>query len=243
MLGLIKQFLRSTGKKGIPQGSPLSPLLANVALNDLDHILGRGGGYLRYARYLDDMVVLTYDSRKGRRWADRALERIREEAGAIGVSLNAEKTGRCSSPLGNLLTFLGFTFRWQPNPTVRTGYAHTSPKRKAVLEVLRKVRNTLRGGRHLSVQDAVKRVNPILRGWVNYFRIGNSSREFDVVREGVELKIRRFAVKKLKRRGLGWTRWSSKTVYGTWGLFDDYQVRYRRRAKRRRPRKGPINSM
>ena len=64
VLGLIKQFLKSTGKKGIPQGSPLSPLLANVALNDLDHILGRGYGYLTYVRYLDDMVVLTFDSRR-----------------------------------------------------------------------------------------------------------------------------------------------------------------------------------
>ena len=63
-----------------------------MALNDLDHILGRGYGYLTYARYLDDMVVLTFDSRKGRRWADRALERIRQEAAAIGVSLNTEKT-------------------------------------------------------------------------------------------------------------------------------------------------------
>ncbi|HTB75143.1 MAG TPA: reverse transcriptase domain-containing protein, partial [Polyangiaceae bacterium] len=89
---LIKQFLKSTGNKGIPQGSPLSPLLANVALNDLDHILGRGYGYLTYVRYLDDMVVLTFDSKKGHRWAARALERIRQEAAAIGVSLNAEKT-------------------------------------------------------------------------------------------------------------------------------------------------------
>jgi hypothetical protein len=182
--------------------------------------------------YLDDMVVLTFNSRKGRRWADRALERIREAAAAIGVSLNAEKTRTVilTEPRTSF-TFLGFTIRWQPNPTVHKGYAHTSPKRKKVLEVLRKVRNTLRGSRHLSVQDAVTRVNPIVRGWVNYFRVGNSSREFDVVRNAVELKVRRFAVKKLKRRGLGWTRWSSKTVYGSWSLFDDYQVRYRRRAK------------
>ena len=178
------------------------------------------------------MVVLTFDSHRGRRWADRALERIREEAAAIGVSLNAEKTRTVilTAP-GASFTFLGFTIRWQPNPTVYKGYAHTSPKRKKVLEVLRKVRNTLRASRHLSVQDAVARVNPIVRGWVNYFRVGNSNREFDVVRNGVELKIRRFAVKKLKRRGFGWTRWSSATVYGTWGLFNDYQVRYDRRTK------------
>jgi RNA-directed DNA polymerase len=232
VLGLIKQFLRSTGKKGIPQGSPLSPLLANVALNDLDHILGRGYGYLTYVRYLDDMVVLTFDSRKGRVWADRALERIRQEAAAIGVSLNAEKTRTVTLTAPRTsFAFLGFTIRWQPNPTVQKGYPHTSPKRKKVLEVLRKVRNTLRGSRHLAVKEAVRLVNPIVRGWANYFRIGNSSRELDVVREGVERKVRRFAVKKLKRKGFGWTRWSKEVVYGSWGLYDDYQVRYRGRSK------------
>jgi RNA-directed DNA polymerase len=232
VLGLIKQFLKSTGERGIPQGSPLSPLLANVMLSDLDHALGRGYGYLTYARYLDDMVVLTYDSHKGRRWAVRALERIREEAEAIGVSLNMEKTRMVTlTEPGTSFAFLGFDFRWQPNPTIRTGYAHTSPRRKKVIDVLRKVRNTLRNSRHLSVQDAVSRLNPIVRGWVNYFRIGNSSRELDTVRTAVEKKVRRFAVKKLKRKGFGWTRWSSAIVYGSWGLYDDYQVRYRARAK------------
>lgn len=232
VLGLIKQFLKSTGDKGIPQGSPLSPLLANVALNDLDHILGRGLGYLTYVRYLDDMVVLTFDSIRGRRWAARALERIRQQAEAIGVSLNAEKTRvvRLTEP-DSCFAFLGFTIRWQPNPTIQKGYAHTSPRRKKVLDVLRNVRDTLRNSGHLSVRDAVARVNPIVRGWANYFRIGNSKRELDTVRTGVELKVRRFAVKKRKRKGFGWTRWSSETVYGAWGLYDDYAVRYGGRAK------------
>ena len=232
ILSLIKQFLKSTGNKGIPQGSPLSPLLANVALNDLDHILGRGYGYLTYVRYLDDMVVLTFDSRKGHRWAARALERIRQEAAAIGVSLNAEKTRVVTlTNLGSSFAFLGFAIRWQPNPTIRKGYPHTSPRRKKVIEVLRKVRNTLRNSGHLSVRDAVVRVNPIVRGWVNYFRVGNSSWELRTVRNGVERKVRRFAVKKLKRKGFGWTRWSREVVYGTWGLYDDYQVRHRGRSK------------
>jgi len=232
VLRLIRQFLKSTGERGIPQGSPLSPLLANVMLNDLDHALARGYGYLSYARYLDDMVVLTYDSTKGHRWADRALERIRKEAEAIGVSLNAEKTRRVilTEP-GSSFAFLGFEFRWQPNPTTQKGYVHTNPRRKKVIEVLRKVRHALRASGHLSVQQAVARVNPIVRGWVNYFRVGNSSREFNAVRIGVERKVRRFAVKKLKRKGFGWTRWSSAVVYRTWGLFDDYQIRYRNRAK------------
>lgn len=228
VLKLIKQFLKSTGERGIPQGSPLSPLLSNVMLNDLDHALARGYGYLSYVRYLDDMVVLTYDSKMGRRWLARARERIREEAEAFGVSLNTEKTRtvRLTDP-DSFFAFLGFDIRWKPNPTVEKGYAHTNPRRKKVIEVIRKVRDTLRGSRHLPVQQAVARVNPIVRGWVNYFRVGNSSREFDTVRDAVELKVRRFAVKQRGRKGFGWTRWSSEVVYGSWGLFDDYKIRHR----------------
>jgi RNA-directed DNA polymerase len=227
VLALLKQFLKSTGGKGIPQGSPLSPLMANVALNDLDHILGRGYGYLVYVRYLDDMVVLTYDSIRGRKWARRALERIRGEAEAMGVSLNTEKTRvvLLTEP-GTSFAFLGFEIRWQPNPTVRKGYPHTCPRRRAVINVLRNVRDTLRTSQHLSVRDAVVRVNQVVRGWVNYFRTSNASRTFSVVRTGVEKKVRRFANKKRKRKGFGWRRWSSEAVYGTWGLFDDYQVQY-----------------
>ena len=84
VLALVKQFLKSTGDRGVPQGSPLSPLLANLALNDLDHILDRGDGFITYARYLDDRVVLAPASEKGRKWADRALDRIGREAEAIG---------------------------------------------------------------------------------------------------------------------------------------------------------------
>jgi len=242
VLALVKQFLKSTGDRGVPQGSPLSPLMANVALNDLDHILGRGYGFITYVRYLDDMVVLTYNSQRGRRWASRALDRIRQEAEAIGVSLNTEKTRSVTlTEQGSFFAFLGFEFRWKPNPTIRAGYPHTSPRKKKVIELLRKVRDALRGSQHLSVSDAVARVNPILRGWVNYFRVGNSSRTFDKVKWHVERKVRRFAVKKRKRKGFGWSRWSSEVVYGQWGLFNDYRIRYPAKASGRT--KGTITPM
>lgn len=227
VLGMVKQFLKSGGRRGIPQGSPLSPLLANLALNDLDHALDRGNGFITYVRYLDDMVVLAPDSEKGRRWTARALARIREEADAIGVSINESKTGVVS--LGHpqsSFDFLGFRFRWKRSLKTGRWYAYMIPKPKKATQVLRRVRELLRRSRHLQMRAAVAQVNQIVRGWVNYFRVGNSGDALQLVKYHVERKVRRFAARKSKRSGFGWKRWSRQIVYGTWGLFDDYQVRY-----------------
>jgi RNA-directed DNA polymerase len=227
VLALVKQFLRSTGRRGIPQGSPLSPLLANLALNDLDQALDRGGGFLTYVRYLDDMVVLVPNSNKGRRWADRALERIREEAGAIGVSLNAEKTRLVTvTERGAVFAFLGFELRWKRSWRTGRGFPCATPRAKKVTEVLRTIRAELRRCRALPVRDAVARVNPIVRGWVNYFCVGNSAKAFSKVKFHVENQVRRFAARQRQRKGLGWERWSRVVVYETWGLFNDYRIVY-----------------
>jgi RNA-directed DNA polymerase len=227
VLAMVKQFLKSTGDRGVPQGSPLSPILANLALNDLDHILARGAGFLTYVRYLDDMVVLAPDSERGRRWADRALERIRWEAEALGVSLNVEKTRIVTMTDDRAsFAFLGFEFRWVASSRTGRSFPCMSPRPKKVTSVLRQVRDTLRASRHLLVQAAVAQVNPILRGWVNYFRVGNSSQAFGKVKYRVERQVRRFAARQRKRQGFGWKRWSSRIVYRSWGLFEDYHVAY-----------------
>ena len=227
VLAMVKQFLKSTGDQGVPQGSPLSPLLANLALNDLDHALDRGSSFITYVRYLDDMVVLAPDSDRGRAWADRALARIRSEADMIGVSLNTEKTRIVTiTDERAAFAFLGFEFRWVPSAKTGRWYPCTTPRPTKITMVLRKVRDTLHTSRHLSVQAAVGKVNPILRGWVNYFRVGNSSQAFNKVKYHVERKVRRFAAKQRKRTGFGWKRWSSDIVYGTWGLFQDYRLVY-----------------
>ena len=92
------------------------------------------------------------------------------------------------------------------------------------------------------MQDAVRRINPIVRGWVAYFSIGNSGKAFRKVRWHLERKVRRFAAKQSKRQGFGWKRWSSAVVYKTWGLFGDYHVAWYQRESARQP-SGPITPM
>ena len=87
-----------------------------------------------------------------------------------------------------MFAFLGFEFRWKSKAATAKAYAHTSPRKKKVTELLRKVRDVLRYNQHLPVRAVVGQVNPILRGWVNYFRVGNSSRAFDKVKFHVERK-------------------------------------------------------
>ncbi len=244
VLAMLKQFLKSAGKCGIPQGSPLSPLLANVALSDLDHALDRGAEVITYVRYLDDMVVLARNSPKGRLWADRALERIRREAMAIGVDVNEEKTKvvTITDPQASF-AFLGFDFRWERSKRSRTWYPHTTPRAKKVHELQAKIRETLDHRRHLTVTDAVAVLNPILRGWVNFFRVGNSAPAFAKIKEYVGMRVRRFAARQRQRKGFGWKRWSTEVLYQQWGLFDDYKVLYYGLAKVASPSNRPITPM
>jgi RNA-directed DNA polymerase len=227
VLALLKQFLKGAGKRGIPQGSPLSPLIANLALTDLDHALDKGQGFIEYVRYLDDMVVLTPDSPKGHRWADRALQRIKSEAHMIGVELNEEKTRVVSitDPRASF-SFLGFDLRWKRSKKSGKWYPHMVPRPKKVTELQAKVREVLQNHRYLAVEEVIGLVNPILRGWVNFFRVGNSGQAFGKIRYYVERKIRRFAARQRKRPGFGWKRWSNQVVYDQWGLFSGYQVKY-----------------
>ena len=82
----------------------------------------------------------------------------------------------------------------------------------------------VRGGQ--SPEELITAINPKLRGWVNYFRIGHASRCFAMVRRWVERKVRRHLMRARNRRGFGWKRWSTAWLYDTLGLFAEYRVRY-----------------
>jgi RNA-directed DNA polymerase len=96
--------------------------------------------------------------------------------------------------------------------------------------LLRELKEVFRRCQSQPVERLIDEINPKLRGWVNYFRIGNASRCFAFVRLWVERRTRRHLMGARNRRGFGWKRWSTAWLHATLGLFADYRVRYLVRA-------------
>jgi RNA-directed DNA polymerase len=234
ILHLLKQILKASGKRGVPQGGVVSPLLSNVYLHEVDGMLERAKAvtrngahtYMEYARYADDLVILVNNDRR-QTWLLRAVDRrLREEFAKLDLRLNEAKSRIVDLSQGESFGFLGFDFRrvrswrgaWRPQYT---------PKQKSRTAVLRKLKVIFRRYRSQPVRPVIAQINPILRGWVNYFRIGHASRCFAYVRRWVETKVRRHLMGARHRQGFGWKRWSRAWMYETLGLFSDYRVRHR----------------
>ena len=100
------------------------------------------------------------------------------------------------------------------------------PRMKARTALLGKLKDVFRRYVSQPVERVIALINPILRGWVNYFRIGHSSRCFGYIRDWVEKKVRRHLMRARKRRGFGWDRWSRDWLYRTLELYGDYCVRH-----------------
>jgi RNA-directed DNA polymerase len=97
---------------------------------------------------------------------------------------------------------------------------------KARTALLRELKDVFRRHQSQPIDRVIYLINPILRGWVNYFRVGNSSRCFGYIKDWVEKKVRRHLMHARKRRGFGWNRWRRVWLYETLGLFNDYRVSY-----------------
>ena len=111
---------------------------------------------------------------------------------------------------------------------VDVGMVLCRPQKKKRTRFLRELSHTLRRRLHVPVEEVVQRVvNPRVRGWVNYFRWGNSGWDLRFVKQQVDRKVRRFASRqrpKRKKGGRGWTTWSEQEIYGDWKLYSDYRV-------------------
>ena len=233
VMRLLKLILKASGKRGVPQGGVISPLLSNIYLNEVDKMLERANettrqgrySYIEYARYADNLVILVDGFQKWEWLAKAAYKRLLEELEKIGIQVNQEKTRIVDLTQNESFGFLGFDFRRIKTRRGKWGVRIT-PRMKTRTTLLRKLKDMFR--RHISqpVDRVIYLISPILRGWVNYFRIGHSSRCFGYIKDWVEKKIRRHLMRARKFRGFGWNRWSRAWLYETLGLYSNYRVKY-----------------
>jgi RNA-directed DNA polymerase len=231
VMWLLKLILKAYSKKGIPQGGVISPLLANIYLNEVDKMLEkakevtRQGKYINieYVRFADDIVILVNDYYK---WlTEAAYRRLIAELAKLKVKINSDKTKLVDLTRKDTFSFLGFVYRRVKTRKGKWAVVFI-PKIKARTTLLRKLKDIFARFVSQPVSRIIYLINPVLRGWVNYFRIGHSSKCFGYVKGWVEKKIRRHLQRARKRHGFGWNRWSSAWLYNTLGLYNDYKIRY-----------------
>jgi len=237
VLHLVKQIIKAGGKIGVPQGGPFSPLAANIYLNETDWAFDAirrktaQGSYeaVNYHRFADDIVITVDGHHSKRGWAERALQRLQEQLAPLGVELNEEKTKVVNLLKGEAFGFLGFDLcRVRKSNKSKGGYfIRMTPKKKARKAVKAKIRETIRRGGATPAKMLISQINALLTGWVNYFRVGHSSRAFSEVRDYVEMKVRTLLTRRKRRRksSVGWRRWSNEYLYGVLGLYWDWTVR------------------
>jgi group II intron reverse transcriptase/maturase len=182
---------------GTAQGGPISPLMANVYLHRLDREWAAGAGVGVLVRYVDDLVVLCRS-----RWeADRALEALTAILADLGLEMKAAKTRVVHLEEGGEgLDFLGFHHRWVRGDTPRSRHVTFLarwPTSKAVQHARDRIRElTERSQLRLPTKAVVARVNAFLRGWAGYYRYGNSTRHFTVVRTYALARLALFVAKR-----------------------------------------------
>jgi RNA-directed DNA polymerase len=202
---LVKAFLkagvmtaagdREESTTGTPQGGPLSPLLANIALSALDEHFDRqwrqemntpyrrrkrvrnGLGNWRLIRYCDDFVVMVFGDRHH---AEALREQVAAVLAPVGLRLSLEKTRVVHIDEG--FVFLGMQIRRMRKRGTQKYYVYTKPSRKAIQAIKDKVKaKTYRSTRHLDLDEVILSLNRMLAGWANHFQYGVSKAIFNAV--------------------------------------------------------------
>jgi RNA-directed DNA polymerase len=202
--------------KGTPQGSPISPLLANIYMRRF--VLGwKTAGHdrtlqARIVNYADDFVICC------RATATAAMARMRAMMAKLKLTVNETKTRACHVP-EETVDFLGYSFGRCYDRRTGQSYVGARPSQTKIHRLCREISDlTSRSSLGLSVAEQVSRLNRTLRGWWNYFRHGTVGRAYQVVNNHAEERLRRWLCEKHKEPRPGYTRYPSRHLYQDLGL-------------------------
>ena len=184
LVSLIRKYLVSgvmengvviPTKVGTPQGGNLSPLLSNIMLNELDKELEKRG--LRFTRYADDCIIVVQSEKAANRVMESITKFIEKK---LGLKVNIEKS-KVAKP--DEIKYLGFGFYY-----TQTGKIKPKPHLKSIQKFKRKLKQLTKRSWSISLKERIIRLNEVIRGWINYFRIADM--EFDMTTIGSHLRRR-----------------------------------------------------
>jgi RNA-directed DNA polymerase len=183
--GVMENGIIKATDRGTPQGGNLSPLLSNIMLNELDKELEARG--LNFVRYADDCIILV----KSEKAANRVLETITKYIEKkLGLKVNAEKS-KVTRPTQT--KYLSFSFwksknKWKPKPHI-----------KAYQKLQRKLKALTKRSWSISLDNRIKQINYLIRGWINYFRIANMNQKIIEIDKHLRTRIRVIIWKQWKK--------------------------------------------
>lgn len=182
--GMLDGGLLSPRREGTPQGGPLSPLLSNVLLTELDRELERRGH--RFCRYADDCNIYVRSERAGHRTMG-SITRYLEQR--LRLKVNTDKSA-VDRPWRR--SYLGYSVSWHKQVRLRV-----APK--SLERYQAKLRQLLRGARGRSLRTTIERLNPVLRGWANYYRLTTSKRPVEALDGWIRRRLRLILWRQWKR--------------------------------------------
>ena len=202
--GVMEEGGITESLSGTPQGGVISPLLSNIYLNVLDTVWENRYAHLGVlVRYADDFVVVC----RTRSECEQAEQRIKQILGRLSLSLHPEKTRRVELSRGKEgFDFLGCHLRkrmsgplWEKEGR-RVYFLHRRPSQRSLKRVRQRIKElTPRGRCHEDLRQVIAEINPVLRGWGNYFRTGNAANQLTSVDRYVERRLKRLRVQRAGR--------------------------------------------
>ena len=221
MLRLVKRCIKvgvnhrgviTPTKVGVPQGSPLSPLLSNIFLNVLDQVWHKRGYHLpdnlhaSLHRFADDAVIVCRKSN-----ASQVREALNTIIGRMELTLNKEKTRITSLKQG--FDYLGFQFIKRKSPTTGKRVNYIFPRKESEKALRHRIKYLTSRRAPISEKKFLEQINQNVRGWANYYRHTNASQAFRRIQRFINVRFRRFLQYRSKGRGFGWRKFPNNVLY------------------------------